>query len=113
MHVLGLLHDRLYAEQLEFLGDVREHPSWDFVAYTLHGNQRYLIEVKIGRLGRRIDTFRPKGRREMAPNELQQARSLGFTILLVGVQLTDAWEAIVTEREITVPLDSKPWAWNP
>jgi hypothetical protein len=38
----------------------------------------------------------------MTPRELRAASRLGFTLLLVTVELTENWEAIVTDREIPV-----------
>ncbi|MEK7807082.1 MAG: hypothetical protein AAB528_05035 [Chloroflexota bacterium] len=94
------LQDRLTGEQLLFLGDTGEHVSWDFVGYS--GSRACLIEVKTSRPGKTKDGLRPIGRRGMALEDLQEARRLGFTMLLVNVELTDGWEAIVTDQEIFV-----------
>ena len=55
----------LTAQQLRFLGEAREHLSWDFVGYLR--NRACLIEVKTCRPGKRVDGFRPEGRKGMAP----------------------------------------------
>jgi hypothetical protein len=94
------LQHHLTVEQLIFLGDTGQHLSWDFVGYS--GSRACLVEVKTSRPGKPKDGLRPKGRRGMALEELQEAGRLGFTLLLVNVELTDAWEAIVTEQEISV-----------
>ena len=36
----------------------------------------------------------------MAPEDLREATRLGFVMMLVTVELTDTWEAIVSEEEI-------------
>lgn len=104
--------NRLTEEQLRFLGSAREHLSWDFVGYSRQdsarhsiepsGTQACLIEVKTGRPGKRVDGFRPEGRKGMTPEDLRAARRLGFKLLLVHVELTDDWQAIVTDQEIPV-----------
>jgi hypothetical protein len=104
------LEDGLTEEQLSFLGHAREHLSWDFVGYSRQDLARYsmgprgtracLIEVKTSRPGKRVDGFRPKDRTGMAPEDLRAASRLGFTMLLVTVELTDDWQAIVTDQEI-------------
>jgi hypothetical protein len=96
----ALLQHQLTVEQLLFLGDTGQHLSWDFVGYK--GSRGCLVEVKTSRPGRPKDGLRPIGRRGMALEDLQEARRLGFTLLLVNVELTDAWGAIVTEQEIFV-----------
>ena len=106
------LKDRLTEEQLSFLGHDREHMSWDFVGISKRhlarlpigprGTRACLIEVKTSRPGKRVDGFRPEGRRGMAPDDLREAKRLRFTMHLVTVELTENWQAIVTEQEIPV-----------
>ena len=94
------LRPNLTEGQVRFLGEDRQHISWDFVGYG--GGGACLVEVKTSKPGKRSDIFRPEGRRGMAPEDLKEARRLGFTLLLVKVELTVNWEAIVTDEEIPV-----------
>lgn len=90
----------LTEQQIRFLGEAREHLSWDFVGYLR--NQACLIEVKTSRPGKPTDGLRPQGRKGMDRDSIEEARRLGFTLLLVNVELTEDWQAIVTDREIPV-----------
>ena len=36
----------------------------------------------------------------MAPEDLREATRLGFVMMLLKVELTDTWEAVVSEVEI-------------
>ena len=59
---LNYLESRLTKEQFSFLSDAGDHLSWDFVGHC--GTQACLVEVKTSRPGKRVDGFRPEGRRE-------------------------------------------------
>jgi hypothetical protein len=61
LHTLNYLEGHLTEEQLRFLGDDREHLSWDFVGHR--GTQACLVEVKTSRPGKRVDGLRSEGRR--------------------------------------------------
>ena len=82
----------------------REVLSWDFVGWQRDAGKARrkacLVEVKTSRPGARPDQFRSQGRKGMAPEDLRKATCLGFVMLLVTVELTDTWEAIVCDQEI-------------
>lgn len=100
LEAFARLEDGLTKEQPLFLGDMRRYLSWDFVGYS--GTQACLVEVKTSRPGKRVDGLRPEGRKGMALGDLLEAKRLGFTILLVKVELTENWQAIITDQEIPV-----------
>ena len=84
--------------------DSRDSLSWDFVGYSrewpVKKGKACLVEVKTSRPGKRPGNFETKGRKGMAPEDLREATRLGFVMMLVTVELTDTWEAIVSEEEI-------------
>jgi hypothetical protein len=76
--------------------------SWDFVGWGRSGGNACLVEVKTSRPGSRPGRLEPEGRRGMTPQDLREAKHLGFVMLLVTVELTDSWEAVVRDQEIFV-----------
>ena len=120
---IGSLKGHLTQEQIEFIfppvgpersermktGDLPEEViqrfsrdvlSWDFVGWQRVAGKACLVEVKTSRPGIRPDQLRPQRRRGMAPEDLREATRLGFVMLLVTVELTDVWEAIVCNQEM-------------
>ena len=88
----------------ESWSDSRGRLSWDLVGYSrewpVKQGKAYLVEVKTSRPGKQRGHFETKGRKGMAPEDLREATRLGFVMMLVTVELTDTWEAIVSEEEI-------------
>jgi hypothetical protein len=84
--------------------DSRDSLSWDFVGYSrewpVKQGKACLVEVKTSRPGKQRGHSETKGRKGMAPEDLREATRLGFVMMLVTVELTDTWEAIVSEQEI-------------
>ena len=89
---------------LESWTDSRGWLSWDFVGYSrewpVKKGKACLVEVKTSRPGKPSGHFETKRRKGMALEDLQEATRLGFVMMLVTVELTDTWEAIVSEEEI-------------
>ena len=95
------LPPRFVTEKYLVIGDIpTTMEPQDFVGYK--GPQACLVEVKTSRPGKRVDGFRPEGRRGMAPEDIRAASRLGFTMLLDSLELTDNWQAIVTGQEIPI-----------
>ena len=96
----------LKKKQLNYLNNLKEHGPrrWDFIGTRPreHGKRNrtvYLIEVKVRRQGKSRHDLRGtlKGK---IPQDLEMAKSLGFSPLLLVVDMLDNWRFEVTSTEL-------------
>jgi len=93
-------------ERIRYLKDLFDYgPTWcwDYAGYGRHSEEVYLIEVKTSRVGKKYtlkSSWSGRSRRGYQRVDLEKARSLGFKLLLVNVELLDNWKFEVSDREL-------------
>ena len=102
------MKNRLKEEQIQYLeGLVREGSKWSFDFVALKGFEKpepYLVEVKTSRPGKRKHSLKGdwarRSKKGWTKDDIEEAKGLGFKLLLVNVQLIDDWKFEVTSREL-------------
>ena len=93
-------------QQSRYVVDLIEYGhtwGWDFVGHGRYSKDVYLIEIKTSRVGKKYrlkSSWSGRSRREYERADLGKAKSLGFKLLLVNVELLDNWQFEVSDREL-------------
>jgi hypothetical protein len=103
------LIERLKKTQIQYIESLfREGKKWSFDFISLRGSYKnpepYLIEVKTSRPGKRKrglkGNWTRRSRGKWTKEDIEEAKKLGFRLLIVNVQLLDDWKFEVTERQL-------------
>ena len=102
------LKNRLKEEQIQYLESlVRADSRWSFDFIALKDFEKpepYLIEVKTSRPGKSKRGLKRnwarRSRKGWTKEDIEEAKRLGFKLLLGNVQLIDNWKFEVTSREL-------------
>ena len=102
------LKDRLKEGQIQYLENLAKDDSkWSFDFIALKGYKKaepYLVEVKTSRPGKRKHGLKGdwsrRSKKGWTKDDIEEAKRLGFKLLLVNVQLIDDWKFEVTSREL-------------
>ena len=102
------LRDRLKEKQIQYLENLaRDASKWSFDFIALKGFKKaepYLIEVKTSRPNKRKHGLKGnwarRSRRGWTKEDIEEAKQLGFKLLLVNVQFIDNWQFEVASREL-------------
>ena len=101
------LNSFLNKKQIKYLKDLAEHGpnwSWDFIGIRHASKENYLIEVKTSRLGKRKHGLKGnqsrRSRKGWTKEDIEEAKRLGFKLLLINAQFIDNWKFEVTSKEL-------------
>jgi len=111
------LDNKLEEKQIQYLRNLEQEGSkWSFDFIALKGlfdfavfqgykkPEPYLIEVKTSRPGKKKrglkGNWAGRSRKKWSKDDIEEAKKLGFKILLINVQLLDDWKFEVNERTL-------------